>query len=156
MIGDLLKSRVDGDDARAPEKVRRAVARFIKERDGETRAEIDALRVANDAMRAEVDAIEMLQTLMDARRETSEARANVQGDELGGQGARPSRGGGEERARRGRRVRGRAMRAETASMATDAATAAVEAEKALREGAAAEERGGGGGGGGENRARAEG
>ena len=60
------------------EEVRRAVARFIRERDGETRAEIDALRVANDAMRAEVDAIEMLQTdLMDARRETSEARANV-------------------------------------------------------------------------------
>ena len=109
------------------------MARFIRERDGETRAEIDALRVANDAMRAEVDAIEMLQTdLMDARRETSEARANVKVINMED----------KERARleaeaRNARAEGAAfadaMRAEMASMAADAATAAVEAEKALRE-----------------------
>ena len=133
-IDHLLASASASGDARdAPEEVRRAVARFIRERDGETRAEIDALRVANDAMRAEVDAIEMLQTdLMDARRETSEARANVKVMNLED----------KERARleaeaRNARAEGAAfadaMRAEMASMAADAATAAVEAEKALRE-----------------------
>ena len=115
------------------EEVRRAVARFIRERDGETRAEIDALRVANDAMRAEVDAIEMLQTdLMDARRETLGGQANVKVINMED----------KERARleaeaRNARAEGAAfadaMRAEMASMAADAATAAVEAEKALRE-----------------------
>jgi hypothetical protein len=134
LIGDLLKkTSATGDADDAPENVKRAVARFVKERDGETRNEIEALRVANEAMRAEVDAIEMLQTdLMDARRETSEARANV----------RVMNMEDKERARleaeaRKARAEGAAfadaMRAEMASMAADAATAAVEAEKALLE-----------------------
>ena len=133
-IDHLLASSSPSGDARdAPEEVRRAVARFIRERDGETRAEIDALRVANDAMRAEVDAIEMLQTdLMDARRETSEARANVKVMNMEDK----ERARLEAEARNARAESAAfadAMRAEMASMAADAATAAVEAEKALRE-----------------------
>ena len=76
----------------------------------ETRAEIDALRVANDADARGGGRSRCCRRTSWTRGARPRRPGQRQGDELGGQGARPSRGGGEKRARRGRRVRARHAR----------------------------------------------
>ena len=116
-----------------PESVRNVIADFIRNRDGDVLAEIEALRSTNASMRDQVDAIEMLQTeLAEAKRETTFARANIKVMNLGEKERRRL----EEEARRARAegdAMAEALREEMASMAADAAAAALRAEKAIQE-----------------------